>query len=121
MNKYFEHDAFHLFSINSESRSKVFNARDCIFHKDYNINYTRNILAGELDRKPVYQVVLDTDIYLLESEKVSELIKNPDLLIPMNNLLFDMYKMAITDEFSGELQKDNFYDENIIGVEKNYE
>lgn len=121
LNKYFEHDAFHLFSMNSESRSKLFNARDCILHKDYNINYTRNILAGELDREQVYQVVLDTDIYLLESEKVSELIKKPELLIPMNDLLFDMYKMTITDEFAGELQKENFCDENIIGVEKNYE
>lgn len=85
------------------------------------MNFSRSIIHGEFDQKDAYRVILDSDIYLLETDLVNDLINRPENMIPMNQLLFDLYKKVLTEEFIKKLQKDTFEDLDIQGVEKNYE
>ena len=119
INTYFEPAYFRLFSINADDFSKISEAKDCIIHQNYNINFTRTIVHGELDGKDAFQLVLDSDIYLLETDGVHALLNDPQMLNPMNELLFDIYKMVLTEQFIGKLQMDCFTDKEIKGVERN--
>jgi uncharacterized protein (TIGR04255 family) len=118
INNYFEPILYTVYSYGDDSRTKLFNAKNCIAVNDYNINLTRNVLAGEYDGLPVYQVVLDSDIYL-RGDKVMEVIQDIYKVKEMNDILFDLYKSAITEGFLSSLQDEEFIDDNIMGVEKN--
>jgi uncharacterized protein (TIGR04255 family) len=119
LNDYFEPLFYHLFFINEDSSEIIYQVKECIRHGDYNINLSRLVVQGEWDTNTVYQIVLDSDIYLSESDKVIELINNAKLLNPMNDLLFDIYKSVITESFIETLQQEQFIDTNIKGVEQN--
>lgn len=119
LNKYFEPDFYRLFTIGDHSTTKLFQAKDCVVYDGYNCNLSRTVVKGEYKGKIAYQIVLDSDIYLLDSEKIEDLIHNSNRLTPMNSLLFDIYKSAITEEFLNKLQQELFSDSDIIGVENN--
>jgi uncharacterized protein (TIGR04255 family) len=118
INDYFEPSLYTLYSYGDDSSTKLFNAKNCIKVKDYNINYTRNVLAGEYDGASVYQVVLDSDIYLRDDD-VNGVLQDIGKMNEMNNIIFDLYKSAITERFISLLQNEEFIDDNIMGVEKN--
>lgn len=119
INDYFEPEFFKLFKFSIGDSSKLTSSKDCFIHNDYNVNSIRTIIHGEWEEKEAYQVVLDSDVYLLETDIVNELIDSPDKMNPMNELLFDLYKAVLTDDFIRKLQGETFSDTEIIGVECN--
>lgn len=119
INDYFEPEFFKLFKFSIGDSSKLTSSKDCFIHNDYNVNSIRTIIHGEWEEKEAYQVVLDSDVYLLETDIVNELIDTPDKMNPMNELLFDLYKAVLTDDFIRKLQGETFSDTEIIGVECN--
>lgn len=119
INFYFEPAYFHLFRLDENDFSKIFEAKDCIVHQNKNINFTRTIVHGELDGNDAYQIVLDSDIYLLEPDEVVALLDEPSMLIPMNDLLFIVYKNVLTEDFIQKLQQKEFVEQGIKGVERN--
>ena len=119
INSYFEPSFYNVFTLSNDDNPKIVSSKDCFVHDEYNVNLLRSIIHGELDQEDAYQVVLDSDIYLLDSDVVNDLIDNPDKMNPMNQLLFDLYKTVITEDFIIKLQEDNFLDIDILGVEKN--
>lgn len=119
INDYFEPRFYNLFTMGENSHAKIYSAKDCISYNEYNINLSRTVLNGELNQKPAYQIVLDSDIYLLDNEKIQELINDSSLLEPMNDILFNIYKSVITESLIQKLQEDVFEDRNIMGVNDN--
>lgn len=119
INDYFEKDFFNLFHIEENSETKIFNAKDCLAYEEYNINLTRTVLSGEIDGKPAYQVVLDSDIYLIDNEKIADIISSDEQMKIMNDMLFEIYKSVITEKLLDKLQKDIFEDDFILGVDSN--
>lgn len=119
INDYFEPAYFHLFSLDDRDFTKIFSAKDCFIHENNNINFSRTIVSGELDGNTAYQLVLDSDIYVLETDVMIQLLDNPSMLTPMNELLFNVYKQVLTEDFIQKLQMDIFAESDIKGVEKN--
>ena len=123
LNDYFEPAHYHIFSFQNEEniKEKVMQIRDSLEIADYNVNLIRTLIKGELQGEEAYQVNYDADIYLMDSESITQLIKNKEKIVEMNDWLFALYKDAITEKFLDQLI-DGTYDENmIIGVEPNEE
>lgn len=119
LNRYFEPEYYRLSRFPGGSTTKLFQAKDCMMYEQYHINFLRTVILGEMDDSDAYQVVLDSDIYLLDPDEVEKLIDDGKLLEPMNRILFELYKSVITEGFIEQLCQDMFEDTNIIGVEKN--
>lgn len=119
LNRYFETEYYRLSRFPVGSTTKLFQAKDCMMYEQYHINFLRTVILGEMDDSDAYQVVLDSDIYLLDPDEVEKLIDDGKLLEPMNRILFELYKSVITEGFIEQLCQDMFEDTNIIGVEKN--
>lgn len=123
LNEYFEKKYFQFFKFKEDDNqidNNLYEVKDCFRYYKYNINLLRNIIQGELNTKEAYQVVLDTDIYLTDEEKIDGFFKsNDENLKEMNDILFEIYKDSITFEFIKKLEKDKFNDEELVGVEKN--
>ncbi|MGL5751412.1 MAG: TIGR04255 family protein [Paraclostridium sp.] len=102
---------------------------DNIYKDDISYNYIRNCTEGTLSDgiKTIegYQVVIDIDGYTQNSDKLNNVISNKseidNLLININEDLFDFYKFTLSNKFIELLQKEgiNFEDEEILGVGKN--
>ena len=86
LNNYFEPCFYRLYSFGGKSQTKLFSAKDCLMVDRYNINISRTVLLGELNRDAVYQVILDSDIYVLDDELITELIAKNDHLNSMNDI-----------------------------------
>lgn len=119
LNEYFEEKHFKLFSFGDNSSTKVRQVKDNMFIKEYNLNFTRSIIQGEIEGKEAHQINIDADIYLLGDENNKKIISGEKQISEMNNILFELYKDSVTEKFLQQLI-DGQFDENIIkGVIKN--
>lgn len=119
LNDFFEREHFRVYCFGEESKPKVTQLKDSFFVKDYNVNLARTIVCGEMDGKEAYQVVFDSDIYVLGDENVSLLLLNEKKVSDMNEVLFELYKDIITEPFLQQLVDGTFDAQVIKEVEKN--
>lgn len=119
LNHYFEKEHYSLFQFGDESKPKVTQLKDSLFIKNYNVNLVRTIIQGEIDGNEAYQINFDSDIYLLGNESVAEVISDRKHVSDMNEILFELYKDVITEEFLQQLMSDTFDNDVIKGVTKN--
>ena len=121
LNEYFEMQHFRTFRSLGDHRikEKVMQIKDSFETDSYNINLVRSMIRGELQGQEAYQLNYDADIYLLKEESIRNLIQNEDIIAEMNDILFELYKDAVTEKFL-KLLIDGNIDNNIIqGVEAN--
>lgn len=120
LNKYFEKSHFQIYSYGKDSRIKVSEKTDHMFIGDYNLNLIRTVVYGQIYGKDAYKINYDSDLYLLGNEEIAEVLKGGISKIEvMNNILFDLYKDAITIEFLNELIDGSYNENEIDGVMKN--
>lgn len=119
LNDFFEREHFRIFCFGEKSKPKVTQLKDSFFVKDYNVNLARTMVCGEMSGKEAYQVVFDSDIYVLGDENVSSLIINKKKVSDMNEVLFELYKDIITEQFLQQLMDGTFDEQVIKEVEKN--
>lgn len=91
----------------------------------YNVKYNRRFQEGFFSynkkRKTGYQIILDIEAYL-EEFSVDEIIRSnnsKDILTKLNDAIFEIYISSLTDGFIQNLTKEDFIDENMLGVLKN--
>ena len=121
LNVYFETSHFRTFHVlnGKNVKEKVMQLKDSFEINDYNINLVRGIIGGEIQKKEAYQVDYDADIYLLNEENIKELIQNESKIAEMNDLLFELYKDAVTENFLNQLIDGTINKEIIMGVDAN--
>ena len=72
-----------------------------------------------MEEKDAYQINLEADLYLLGDEEVKRIIQNQSCVKNMNDILFELYRDSITEEFLQQLM-DGTFDSNLVkGVMKN--
>ncbi len=119
LNNYFNEKLFSLYdsiddvkNINSEKLS--------IFEKDqFLVRLGTFIHQGKILDKQIYQITIDTDVYLSDIQKIKNLLADYNNLVKMNELIFDIYISALTTSFINELQDDEFNDDKLQGINKN--
>lgn len=118
INTYFNVQYFPLIKYPNESITKTKEIKEsCSLKNGYDVNIGKFIIPGILNNEEVFQIVLDSDIYINNiDEKIYE---NKNIAVKMNDVLFDFYKNMITEEFSNALIYGNFNTDEIIGVESN--
>ena len=116
---YFEEKYYMICGLEDNRTPKLFESKDCYIDGKYNINYTRMVINGEYDGETAYQVVLDSDVYSNNSEHIEKIISDDEELNNMNEILFDLFKEVLTENFIVKLSKEEYTDTNIIGVDKN--
>lgn len=119
INNYFEEKYYDLFYLERTDFVKVFESKSCFSKNDYNFNVKRLVIRGELDGSEAYQIILDSDIYIIDNYKITELLTDRKMLNEMNEFLFDVYKKCLTIDFLNKLLDDNFDDNQIKGVDNN--
>ena len=91
-----------------------------IFNYDkYHINLLTNIIQGKSDGKILYCVQLDIDAYLTNSDDIFLILDKQEEQNFINNLIFDIYKSSLTDDFISLLTSDDFDTTLMLGVERN--
>ena len=119
LNNYFKPDCFNIYGLEKGYSTKLYESKDCFSEGNYNINFNRVVIQGEYLDEVAYQLILDSDIYITDENKISELFSNTAEIATMNERLFELYKESLTEGFIVELGKEEFSDNGIIGVEKN--
>lgn len=119
LNYYFNEKIFQIYGLDKGTIPKLFESKDCFMVGKYNVNLERMVVMGEYEDEPACQVVLDSDIYITEFKDINRLFSDNADMSAMNDELFELYKEAVTETFIEQLEKDNFTDSNIIGVERN--
>lgn len=123
LNDYFNVNLFKLYNGRLDiSRNKTFQSKDCFsVQNKYDVNLICTVVCGEANNGNLaYQIILDSDIYILENHCMELLDDFENKAEAMNDVLFELYKDAITDEFISKLTQPSFDSNNeIIGVEKN--
>lgn len=119
--QYFEKEFLPIYGLEHGVVPKLLECKNCFTEENFNINYMGTLVEGEYKAKRAYQVILDFDIYLAESDYIKGIFsENGNKNIEeMNERLFELYKETLTNEFIKKLEEENFVDQNIIGVEKN--
>ena len=100
---------------------------DSFYVDDKNVNLTRFLLLGLLDRdgeeKDAYQVILDIDVYENDEELLERITKDYknvyNKLTSINDLSFKLYIQMLKDEFISQLKANGVDEDIILGVEKN--
>lgn len=119
INNYFEKSHYQIYRFGKNSRIKTVEHTDHMFIENYNLNLTRTIVHGKMEEKDAYQINLDADLYLLGDEEVKRIIQNQSCVKNMNDILFELYRDSITEEFLQQLM-DGTFDSNLVkGVMKN--
>lgn len=118
LNDFFESKHYHLFHFGEKSNPKVTQLKDSFFVGDYNINLMRTIVRGEIGDQEAYQIIFDSDIYILGNQEVHSLILEEGVS-NMNDILFELYKDVVTEKFLQQLNDGTFDEQIIKGVEKN--
>lgn len=117
---YFEKEYFPTTKRFTKNNKRIMQLKECYTEKEYNINSSRSIIVGNYLEKEAYQIILDTDIYMYEEDNINTLIEDKAKIKDMNEILFNIFKEALTVEFINELQKEKFDNKDeIIGVESN--
>ena len=121
LNEYFEHAHYHLFRLSGrpDTKNKIMQLKDSFEIEDMNINLIRTVIKGEIQGEEAYQINYDTDIYLIEPERIDMLIADDSKVTHMNELLFELYKDGVTIEFLEQLIDGSFDSNIILGVEAN--
>lgn len=119
LNDFFEEQHYRVFHFGESSEPKVTQLKDNLSVEQYNVNFVRTLVRGEIDEKEAYQIVLDSDIYVLGNQMVSLLLTEPEMVSNMNEILFQLYKDVLTDEFLQQLIDGTFDAQVIKEVEKN--
>ena len=119
--KYFEKDLFSPYNLNeSPNNIKSYQCVDCLSDGCCEVNLVRQISEGVVEGKKAYQIVLDTDAYLVNKSQIECLLnESMSYLEKMNDILLENYLHAITDDFYKKLCQKNFKDLKIRGVENN--
>ena len=119
--KYFESEMFSPRGINEYPDSvKSYQCIDCFSNEYCEINLVRQISEGEVDSKKAYQIVLDTDAYLVKREQLNNMLSDyMPYLNKINDLLLENYLQAIKDDLYSKLCQDNFDDSILKGVKSN--
>lgn len=119
--EYFEPDMFSPRNLKASPGSiKSYQCVDCLSDDYCEVNLVRQIGEGQVAGKRAYQIVLDTDAYLLDRERINSLLSdNLSYLEKMNDVLLGNYLQAITDRFYEKLCQKIFDDKKIKGVERN--
>lgn len=78
----------------------------------------RTIVRGEIGDQEAYQIIFDSDIYILGNQEVHSLILEEGVS-SMNDILFELYKDVVTEKFLQQLNDGTFDEQIIKGVEKN--
>ena len=101
---------------------------ETVFVKNYsqitdgskNVHLNHIIDCGELNGKKCYRITLDTDIYSSDESTIKSLLKDHEEMIAANNVLFEAYYNALTEEFQKILCSTNCpLPEGLIGVDDN--
>lgn len=116
----FNQDGFTVETVNSQFV-------DTISYNNHYYNYIRVLSDAVLniDGKdvPAYQVVLDIDGYNNDLIRLSDIIRDKTKLTyefnEINQTLFDLYTMTLTDDFLSSLKSETFEFNNILGVNRN--
>ena len=88
--------------------------------KEYNVNLMSNVNQGTADGRTLYSVRLDIDAYLDNSESIDRALSEPTNIQGMNDLLFEIYVRALTDEFIAILSSEDVSEiDGIIGIAEN--
>lgn len=119
LNQYFSKHIFQIYGSESGRMPKLYESKDCFTEGNYNINLVRTVVSGEYKNQKAYQVVLDSDIYVMDSASIDELFEKQEKIVVMNERLFELYKESLTEQFLDGLGQEEYTDTNIIGVEKN--
>lgn len=119
LNDFFESKHYHLFHFEEKSEPKVTQLKDSFLVGNYNVNLMRTIVRGEMEDQEAYQIIFDSDIYILRNQEVHSMILEEKEVSDMNEILFELYKDVVTENFLQQL-KDGTFDERVIKeVEKN--
>lgn len=94
--------------------------RDTFKIDPYKVNLACNIDQGTAEKKKLYKVTLDIDIYL-DDKRILELPDfNSGIMKQMNDVLFDVFISTLTDDFITALSGDDAHVfSDLIGVEPN--
>ena len=85
-----------------------------------NLNLRYVIEGGTLETEHFYKVTLDSDIYTLDQDKITEIMFNAASLKEINEKLFRIYLNVLTDYFLEILTTDSVSaSDSIVGVELN--
>ncbi len=106
VNEYFEKDAISLMNKTIEINS--FNKEEQYVDGNYSKNVRINIVGGLLNNsEKVYQIVYDLD---MTSNESTDKLEN---LSEMNNEIFEMFKIGLTQKFLNKLCDDNYEDGSV--------
>lgn len=114
--EFFSPDYFGYFKAIPNTNTLSSSRRDTFGIELYKVNLSCNIEQGSSERKTLYKVSLDSDIYVDNADKIEEGFD----FLQMNNILFNIYVSSLTEKFlAGLCGDDQSAFEGIIGVEKN--
>lgn len=116
----FSQDYFGYFTAIDGVNTHLSNRRDTFSINEYKGNLSCNIEQGSSGDRVLYKLDLDIDIYVDDIDVISKTTFNTDKLKEMNDVLFDIYVKALTEEFKNALAGDDESKfDGLIGVERN--
>lgn len=118
--RYFDSTLFNYYNQIDGVNTIQSNHTDIFDRDNYHINLISKIAQGKLEEKTVYSVRLDIDAYLNSKEDILVMLDKEEKRIEINELIFEIYTSALTDDFMALLQSDEDFDNGIMmGVERN--
>lgn len=120
INEYFSGLYFSYFNYFEEVNTLLSNRHNSFSKGKYRINLDCNIQQGKSNSKTLYKVLFDIDAYLDNSVSIEETIYSAEELRIMNDLMFEIYIDALTQNFLDKLKSEGDFDvKGLIGVERN--
>ena len=122
INKFFSENYFKCFSSDKTINTFSSEKKDSfeIDEKDRG-NISCKIVQGKADNITLYQLTLDIDIYRDNTKKINSINDYQIELQKMNNIIFDIFINALTDNLKSALMNDSYFEfeKDLLGVEKN--
>lgn len=120
ISKYFNPKYFDCYSLFDQSEIIEKEKKEIFLVDDYKLNLLCGIVQGQLNEQNVYQLTLDTDIYIDDTDRIEKCIYTDENISLLNEKLFMIYKDSITDEFVNMLiSEEDIMQDEIIGVDRN--
>lgn len=118
LERFFKPNAINFYDV-EKGRNVASRHSDTIIYDCYQVNYNRSLLQGTANGATLYQVELDIDAYMQETNLIKNVLYSKEKISELNNTIFEIFINSLTDEMATALCKDDFDLSEIIGVESN--
>lgn len=112
INKYFSPNYFSLNEPIDGYLLKIKERREKLEKENLVINLIYTIKEEEIENEKWYKVIVDSDIYTINSNVINNIMGNNEEFKEVNETLFNLFVKALTDDFVDILSSDKNIDSN---------